>query len=434
MLSETSLRSRIAFQAFAHQMPLTALVVLTERCHLHCHMCYLVQNPRPEMTTEEIKHVLSQLADMGVIAVTLTGGEPMLRPDVYELIQHARACGLVVTLFTTATSCNPERSKKLAAAGLNCASVSLYSVEASIHDAVTQVPGSFEKTQQGLQHLKDAGVALQIKFLQMTTNSDQLQPTRDLAESLGASFVVSLELTICHDGRREPLALQMQEQAMMEVFRHLAHVDPEGLGKIVPARHRSEKGCGAGRTRLAIGTDGTVYPCLEWPVAIGHVREQTLAEIWQHHAVQDLRKITRYSDPICRVCPDRAFCSFCPGTTFLDTGAPDRPSAMTCMKARTRRLVYEELEAKRQTVAAATATETESSIPGKPDQPEQSSRESESCLHAQKTLRSEQQDKNQASAGGCQQCSGGQGEQALASWFEQPPRFSTPGKKQLDTC
>lgn len=404
-----TLKERIAFHAHAQQLPLTAIVVLTERCHLRCQMCYLVENPRPELSTEDIKDTLTQLADMGVIAVTLTGGEPMLRPDVYELIAHARSCGLVVTLFTTATPCNPERTQKLVDAGLHCASISLYGTEPTVHDAITQIPGSHAKTLAGAENLTKAGIKLQVKFLQTNTNTDQLMSTRALALEWGASFVVSTDLTICHDGRRDPLSLQMQEQVMVNVFRHLAEVDPEGLGRIQPADPTGDKGCGAGRTRLAVGTDGEVYPCLEWPQAIGHIREDSLRNIWTNYASQKVREVKRYDDPICRVCPDRSFCSFCPGTTFLDTGAPDQPSVMTCMKARARRQVYEELQGQLPVQQALV--------------PKQSQR-----LAAV----DEQQDDLGVSSS-CQQCSAGQSGQQLEQWLKQPPRFAGENAEQTST-
>lgn len=391
------IRSRMSEYAFAKNVPLAALVVLTDRCHLRCQQCYLVEHPRPEMTTEEVKDTLEQLSELGSTFLTLSGGEPLLRTDIYDLIRHARKLGLLTSIFTTATSCNPERSRRLAEAGLNWASISLYAAEPEIHDEVTQIPGSFAKTIEGVKNLQREGISVQLKFLQMTTNSDQLTPTRALAAELGASFLVTLDLIMCHDGRQDPLQYQLHEEAMYEVYLHLAQTDPDGLGKIQPSPNNAKhKPCAAGRSRIAIGTDGSVYPCLEWLHEMGNVREQSLADIWNNHTAQSLRESVRYSSLACQVCPDKAFCYYCPGAALLENSDPGKPSVNTCMTARVRRRVYEN-------VFASPLQEHEGNV---------------SFLAQQKMKMLAKESSS------CSACSGGQAEKALSYWLEQPSRFA----------
>lgn len=342
-----SIKRRIQTQAFKQKRLVEAFIVLTERCHLRCQQCYLVENPRDEMTTAQLFGVIEQLAEAGALGVVFTGGEPLLRRDIYDLLRHARAQGLVTSLFTAGTHCRaPERVAQLKEAGLKLASISLYAAEPAIHDAVTQIPGSFEKTIAGVENLIAAGIRVKLKFLQMGSNQEQFLPTYELAKSLGALFSVDFNLTACHDGRRDPLEMQLQEEAALQVHRTMMQVAPKSLGAITPSLKSPDgAACGAGHTRIVVGPDGATYPCMDFTESMGNILEQSFEEIWRGQAVADIRSIKRFADPICRVCPDRAFCQRCPSASFVDTGDPNRPSHNTCMTARVRRRAYEEQQA-----------------------------------------------------------------------------------------
>lgn len=345
-MNQTSIMKRIHTFAAQNNRPVDAFIVLTDRCHLRCNMCYLVEHPRPELSTQTLIGVLEQLHDMGTMFATFTGGEPLLRSDCYDLLDYARSLGMMTVLYTTATPCNAERVAKLKDVGLFRASVSLYAAEPEIHDNVTQIPGSFQKTLEGCKRLLDAGIRVQLKFLQMGSNIGQLIPTYELASTMGAGFSFNFSLTACHDERRESLSLQLDEAMMTQVHRQMMYAFPDSLGRIEPKYVDPDaSSCAVGRSRIVIGVDGSIYPCMDFTDSWGNLNEQPIIDIWNSVHAEPIRKLKRFADPICRVCPDRAFCFRCPASISLDTGDPDSPSENTCMIARAKRKVYEEKQA-----------------------------------------------------------------------------------------
>lgn len=403
MSAEPGLTAQLEKRAFAKKIPIDAMIVLTERCHLRCQQCYLVENPRPEMSTDEIKDTLKQLSQAGTLSVTFTGGEPLLRTDIYELIEVAKNHGFLVRLFTTATPCNPDRSARLKQAGLHSASISLYAAEPAIHDEITQIPGSFAKTIEGAKNLMEVGVRVQLKFLQMSFNADQLIPTYELTQSLGARFQFGFDVTACHDGRRDPIEMQLQEETLLQVHRTLMQYAPDTLGRISPRTGNPDRpACIAGHTRIVFGTDGSAYPCMDFTEPMGNIREQSLQDIWQGKEVQSVRTLKRFSDPVCRVCPDQAFCDRCPGAAVLDTGDPSQPSSNTCMVARVKRRAYEEREAG---ILDERATQFAS-------------------LTTSSSL-------TQGSSQMCNGCGAGSLQKELAKWMEQPSIFAQPAPPKV---
>ncbi|MEM1008603.1 MAG: radical SAM protein [Myxococcota bacterium] len=339
----SSIHARLSLRQRQAHVPASVFLTLTERCHLRCQQCYLVEDPRGELTLEEVKDLLDQLAEMGTTRVTFTGGEPMLRPDLFEILEYAHQHGFWISLFTSGTPCNPTRCAKLKAAGVDCVSVTLYGMRPEPHDRITEVPGSWEKTMRGLEHLQAAGLRTEIKFLQMTLNLGELLPTHQFAKSIGARFVMDFKITATHDRKRHPLNLQVQEEELVQLYHQMAEQEAMFARQLEPRKHTPKTGmCGAGTTRMVIGSDGKVYPCMDYIEVLGDARTHSLRDIWSNEAAQKVRQVRFYTHPKCQPCPDKAHCSYCPSTALVDTGDPSTPSETLCLLARVRKRVFHE--------------------------------------------------------------------------------------------
>ena len=275
----------IQVASLAH-VPLAVLFEVTHRCNLGCEHCYLTEGPvgrprptREELTLDEIRRVLDQLADAGTFFVTLTGGEVFMRRDFISILAHARSLNFSVTIFTTGTLLSPEKADEVADLHPLSVEVSIYSARPEIHDRVTKIPGSHARSLRALRLLRARGVIILIKSPLMSLNSGEYHGIVELAEELGAGYTFDPMLTPRRDRNLAPVALSPSRDQMRAFFS-----DPV-LAKELhqPVKCLPQKGeeiCGTGRRTCMISPYGDVFPCGVHPVPAGNLREQSFHEIW----------------------------------------------------------------------------------------------------------------------------------------------------------
>ena len=127
---------------------------LTYRCNERCVHCYLDHDDHGEMTTGEVKHVLDQLADAGTFFLTLSGGELLLRKDFFELLAYARQLQFDVKIKTNAMLITQARAERIRDLGVRQIQISVYSHRPEVHDAITKVRGSLERTIAAIHFLR----------------------------------------------------------------------------------------------------------------------------------------------------------------------------------------------------------------------------------------------------------------------------------------
>jgi len=162
----------------------------TRACPLACKHCRAAAQPEPasdELSTEEGFRLLENIAAFASPTIILTGGEPMLRPDIYDLASHARDLGLYAVMAPCGLLLNDETAKRLVESGVRYISVSLDGASAASHDAFRGVPGAFEGSLRGIEAAKRAGLGFQINTTITQHNVSELPAILDLAKALGAS-------------------------------------------------------------------------------------------------------------------------------------------------------------------------------------------------------------------------------------------------------
>ncbi len=287
--------------------PYLVALNLTRRCNLNCAHCYLDAGARDsddsgELSTDEVKALLADIAGLSdETMVVFTGGEPLLRADLTELVAHAAGLGLMAVLGSNGLGLNDRRAAELKSAGLMGAGISLDSLEPGEHDAFRGLPGSWAKTMEAFDACRRNSLQFQIHFSVTDDNAHELAPMIAFARDVGA-FALNIFFLVC-TGRGEKVtnisaetydtvmrrltrAAREETDIMIRAkcaphFKRMAwELDPDW--PITAAHGYDAGGCLAGTRYCRITPQGGVTACPYIETPVGNVREQSFAEIWRH--------------------------------------------------------------------------------------------------------------------------------------------------------
>jgi len=334
----SSLMAELEARALKLGVPLSVQLDVTYRCNERCVHCYLEHHDdRGEMTTAEIRDLLNQLAQAGVFFLAVSGGEPLLRPDCLELIAAARALTFNVKLKTNAILIGQDEAQRLRALGVETVQTSIYSHRAEVHDGITGVGGSLERSLAAIRFLKAEGLKVTVTCVLMQQNQGDHAGVRQLAAELGAGFTLDPTITPYLNGDRSIVALNISRDDLQQVFRN-----PDLVGNLEefcapppPVNDDILDGfpCSAGHSACYISPYGDVYPCVQFPLPSGNVRGQKFRDIWRNSPqLKEVRSIRARDLPICSQCGHVGSCTRCPGLAYME-GNMRGASSVDCEKA-----------------------------------------------------------------------------------------------------
>ncbi|MBI5441035.1 MAG: radical SAM protein [Deltaproteobacteria bacterium] len=315
---------------------------LTERCNLACTHCYQTGAASAELTLAELLAVADEVAEAvdawGELcdapmapAFHLTGGEPLLRPELFDLLAALNAGGFAAWLLTNGTLVDQRAADRLAETCLAGAQVSLEGPE-EVHDRI-RGRGSFEAAIRGVGRLLASGVRVDLNVTLSRLNAPHVHELVAIARATGVQRIGFSRLVPW--GRGSELEAQMLDPAeLREVYRTLASAGTDGLAistrdplTSAEEAHRLGDvpvgGCAAGLWGVTLMPDGTLYPCRRLPLPIGNLRTDSLREVWANSEVlQRLRDKTSYTGA-CGRCDRWADCRGCRAVAFAAGGTPD---------------------------------------------------------------------------------------------------------------
>jgi len=355
----TPVMDRLISRTVRKHQPLSVHFDLTYRCNERCVHCYLDHDDHGELSTAECLAVLEELAQAGTLFLTFSGGEIFLRPDLYEILSEARRLHFDISLKTNALLVTPERAKRLREFGVRRVQISVYSDIPEVHDAITKVPGSLQRTLAAIPLLLEQGLQVKLACPLMRENLLAYRGVMALAEKIGVPYVLDLTITPMLDGNEGPLAHRIPVSSLLPVMQDsklnacatrptaeapLAMKEyPATLGSAVSSGIESEAyedlPCSAGHNSCYISPYGDVFPCVQLPQAAGNLRRKRFNEIW-HHAPQleRLRGVRESQLPVCSRCEIRNYCERCPGLALMEggdlLGAYERACELAEQKAR----------------------------------------------------------------------------------------------------
>jgi radical SAM protein with 4Fe4S-binding SPASM domain len=333
-LAEGSLMQLLAAKVEQRRIPLNVHLELTYRCNEQCVMCYCVvphgkehDVRRRELTTAEIRDLLDELAALGALYLTLSGGEVFVRPDVFDILEHARARGFAYRVYTNGIALTEDKVARLADLEPLAVEVSLFSADPAVHDGITRVPGSFRRLVRNVERLTARGVRVYLKTVVMKPNVAGLSAVRQLGRDLDVfTHNFACEVSPRIDGEIfGPSRYQLDED---ELFAYLSHAEwrqaPQPLPGGTPEEVARARGtCGPAINGCCIDPYGDVFPCVAFRVPIGNIRRQRFRDLWYGPPpeIRDLLAVRTFADlPECRACDLVAFCTRCHGDNGLEAG------------------------------------------------------------------------------------------------------------------
>lgn len=323
--------------ALDHGVPWSAHIDVTYRCNERCAHCYLNHDNRGEMSTAEIGSLLDQLAEAGTFFLTLSGGEPFVRRDLFEILAKARALDFSIKLKTNGTMLKPEHVTQLRELGVETVQISVYSHRSEVHDGITKLPGSLSRTIRAIEALRGEGIKVTIANVLMRENIENYAGVQQLAARLGANFTLDPMITPHLEGDSSVLAHRIPMSDLRKVFHEPALIDDveDFCAPSKPANDDVLESfpCSAGHTLVYISPYAEVFPCVQFPLALGSLRKQTFREIWNHSGqLAEVRSIRVKNLSTCPSCSHVGGCTRCAGLAYME-GNMRGPSSADCDKS-----------------------------------------------------------------------------------------------------
>ena len=320
---------------------------LTERCNLRCSHCYQDGSRQQELSTDEVLSGLDEIEDLFsswsevhglrlLPSFNITGGEPLLRNDLFVILGGLADRGWDAFVLTNGTLIDAETARRIAGLGVKGVQISLEGPEAT-HDALRGA-GSFRASLSGIGALLHEGVNVTVNTTLSEVNVDGFFDLAEVAASLGVQRLGFSRLV--PSGRGGALADKMlAPDRVRDVYRRIFSLSYKGMdlvtGDPVGARMRAgEKGtddqgdvpvggCSAAVSGLTFLSDGTIVPCRRLPIPLGNIRADSIREIWATSPILDaLRTRARYEGR-CGTCRQWATCRGCRAIAFAASRGQD---------------------------------------------------------------------------------------------------------------
>lgn len=326
------------------EAPFLVALNLTRRCNLRCAHCYLDAGKRckgapEELVTDEVETLLDGIAALdSKTMVVLTGGEPLLRPDLLVLSEYASRLGLAVVVGTNGTLLDRAAVGRLRDAGVHAVGISLDSLDPAYHDAFRGRPGAWERTLRGIEACRRGGLMFQIHFSVTDDNADELDAMIGFARAVGA-VALNVFFLVC-TGRGESvtnISHAVYERVLRRVLK-AAHEERELVVRakcaphfqrlvlqlspelpITPAHGYEASGCLAGTRYCRVTPEGEVTPCPYMQVSVGSVRTSGFPRLWQE---APLFRLLREPNLVgrCGACEYAKVCGGCRARAFAMLG------------------------------------------------------------------------------------------------------------------
>jgi radical SAM protein with 4Fe4S-binding SPASM domain len=296
------------------------------RCNFNCPYCYVQGRPtsyKDEMTPEEARGVLKQACDLGARKIIVLGGEPMIYPQIFEMLQYIRGLGMTVEMFTNGTNITEETARRLGDLGVRVV-LKMNSFEKAIQDELAGRKGAYESIQSAFASLREAGYPSEDRVLAISTiicKQNQHEIVRLWKWLRDQDIAPYFEVVTPHGSAGSLHALRVDSDVSHRIFQELSELDKAYGHTWEPQPPLVGNRCLRHQFSCLVNASGYVMPCVGVPIAAGNIREQPLADIIRDsEVIQDLRNYRQNIKGPCASCEKLDECYGCRGAAYHTTG------------------------------------------------------------------------------------------------------------------
>lgn len=298
---------------------------LSTRCNERCIHCYIPnykKNAGIDLSFDRFKYILDQFVEMGGFEVIFSGGEALLNKDIHKMLLYSREKDLQINILSNLTALKNEDISLLKEVNVSLIQVSLYSMNPQIHDEITTVKGSFEKTKTSIEKLHAANIPIQISCPIMKANKDGYDAVMKYAQKLKVKYQTDYIMMAQTDMNVDNLSNRITIEETEKVIRDILKYDVdykektlalEALSNLSEAEYCELPYCGVGINQICVTVNGDLFPCPGWQdMIVGNVFKKSLKEIWNNsEELQMIRNVRRGDFPKCIKCEAKDYCNMC---------------------------------------------------------------------------------------------------------------------------
>ena len=322
--------------------PVHVQIEVTWRCNWRCVHCYQDSHKEETFSTEKLLELVDEFSAAGVMHIIVTGGEPLVRKDLFDFLTRIRERNMTCTLYSNGHNISSEIAEKLSDL-VASVELSILAGEADVHDHLSSVKGSFNRVNVAARELRARDVCVIIKTPILKPAISTLKEIELFALEIGADWNADPEISKSYFGADYPIAHQLNRRELEKFFLDFPQFNPATGYTSDPGVFQGM--CLAGRQYCFIDVFGNVYPCLNFKSAsdanehlgkqpsarMGNVFETSFKQIWDNSIIgQKIRQSNRSYFESCSNCQGK--CSPCMALNFEETGNIFSPAPSVCLR------------------------------------------------------------------------------------------------------
>lgn len=303
---------------------------LTYRCNFRCPHCYIEGSPKEkkELTTKEVFSILDRLKEMGVFSVAFTGGEALMRKDIFAILGYAKRCGFQTSLLSNGYLIDKRTARALAEVNVNNVDITLNSLKPKVFERMTGIKNSLRRVKRAITLLLKNGIGVKVKSTGMADNRDELVRIGKLCRRLNVIYNLDSEVLPCRNHSLQAVENFSLEPEEAERIRRMVYPEMfSGKRRKSRSRRRRDRmfNCGVGETSFSITPYGKINFCLEIDYP-GHDALASSVDAGWNRIKMEVDRLNRIPDFVCKDCDLIKYCGWCPGRSYIETGDFNRCS------------------------------------------------------------------------------------------------------------